>query len=222
MALCLSRSVLSVLLIHLCLSAPGQSMPKTHSEEGSVAEIANPFQSKEDSHRLLQSFIDSILTKEGQVRPEINSWEQEVFFLFRLHDYDHSGFLDGLEMIKLLHDFNAFHNPGVVHSNNEVVAVVDFLLQTQDLNQDGLFSPTELLSPPLLTQHEETVKEPIKGAPKEVEAQIETQPQQEERLEEDGAFMTADEQAAQQEVHNNPITGQAENMDPVHLGQPEM
>lgn len=224
MALCLSRSVLSVLLIHLCFAAPGQAMPKTHSEEDSIAAVADPFHYKEDSHRLLRSFIDSILTKEGQVRPEINSWEQEVFFLFSLHDYDHSGFLDGLEMIKLLHDFNAFHTPGVVHSNNEVVAVVDFLLQTQDLNHDGLFSPTELLSPPLLTQHEETVQDPIEGAQNEVEAQMETQPQQEERLEErlEEAFVSVDELGAQQEVQNKPITGQAENMDPVHQGQPEI
>ncbi len=27
--------------------------------------------------------------------------------------------------------------------------MVDFLLQTQDLNQDGLLAPSELLSPPL-------------------------------------------------------------------------
>lgn len=31
----------------------------------------------------------------------------------------------------------------------QVVTMVDFLLQTQDLNQDGLLAPSELLSPPL-------------------------------------------------------------------------
>lgn len=31
----------------------------------------------------------------------------------------------------------------------KVVSMVDFLLQTQDLNQDGLLAPSELLSPPL-------------------------------------------------------------------------
>lgn len=36
----------------------------------------------------------------------------EVFFLFGLYDYDRSGFLDGLEMMKLLSDFNSHHIPG--------------------------------------------------------------------------------------------------------------
>lgn len=36
----------------------------------------------------------------------------EVFFLFGLYDYDRSGFLDGLEMMKLLSDFNSHHTPG--------------------------------------------------------------------------------------------------------------
>lgn len=31
----------------------------------------------------------------------------------------------------------------------QIVSMVDFLLQTQDLNQDGLLAPSELLSPPL-------------------------------------------------------------------------
>uniref|UniRef100_A0A674A7P1 Cell growth regulator with EF hand domain protein 1-like n=1 Tax=Salmo trutta TaxID=8032 RepID=A0A674A7P1_SALTR len=77
--------------------------------------------------------------KEGHGGPD-NTWEQEVFFLFRLHDYDRSGHMDGLEMMKLLSEYNS-HN---------VVAMVDFLLQTRDLNQDGLIAPPELLSPPKL------------------------------------------------------------------------
>uniref|UniRef100_A0A8C6WZ58 EF-hand domain-containing protein n=1 Tax=Neogobius melanostomus TaxID=47308 RepID=A0A8C6WZ58_9GOBI len=214
MAPYLSRSVLSVLLIHLCLAAPGQ--PNTNREEDSIAAVAYPFESKEESHRLLRSYIDFILNKEVQERPEINSWEQEVFFVFRLHDYDRSGLLDGLEMIKLLYDFNSFHTPGVVHSHNAVVTVVDYLLQTQDLNHDGLFSPSELLSP-LPTQHEETVKNVI-----EVEVQRETQPQQKERTEEDSPVASVNELHTPQEAQNNPIAGQAENIAPVHQGQPEM
>ena len=36
----------------------------------------------------------------------------EVFYLFRLYDYDRSGLLDGLEMMRLLSDFNSHHAPG--------------------------------------------------------------------------------------------------------------
>ncbi|XP_072321259.1 cell growth regulator with EF hand domain protein 1 [Eucyclogobius newberryi] len=155
----LSWSVLFGLLLLSCLAAPGQS-GKLRDEETSTGKLANPFQSGDESHRLLQSYIVSILNaEESQSRPEINSREQEVFFLFRLHDYDQSGFLDGLEMIRLLSDYNAFYRPDVYHYN-EVVSLVDFLLQTQDRNHDGLFTPSELLSPPLLQeQQEESVKD---------------------------------------------------------------
>lgn len=221
MAPCLSRFVLSVLLIELCFAAPGQ--PQTHRDEDNAPAVDHPFQSTEESHRLLRSYTDFILNKEEQGRPEINSWEQEVFFLFRLHDYDHSGFLDGLEMIKLLHDFNAFRTPGVVHSNNEVVSVVDFILQTQDLNHDGLFSPSELLSTPLHTQHEEAAKETIDDAQNEVEVKIDAQSQQQERTEEDTPVAAVDEQNIPQEAQHEQITEQAENMAvPVHQGQPEI
>lgn len=36
----------------------------------------------------------------------------EVFFLFRLHDYDRSGHMDGLEMMKLLSEYNSHNAPG--------------------------------------------------------------------------------------------------------------
>ena len=34
----------------------------------------------------------------------------EVFFLFSLHDYDKSSQLDGLELMKLLSDFQSHHS----------------------------------------------------------------------------------------------------------------
>lgn len=219
-ALCLSRLVLSVLLMHLCLAAPGQ--PGTHREEDRAAAVVYPFQSKEESHWLLQRYIDSIMNKEEQGRPEINSWEQEVFFVFGLHDYDRSGFLDGLEMIKLLYEFNAVLSPGVVLSNNQVVSVVDFLLQTQDLNHDGLFSPAELLSPPSLTQAREAIQDTTEDAENKV-VQTDTQPQNEELMMEDSPVVSDNEQHVPQEAQSKPLIEQAENMAaPVHQGQPEI
>lgn len=35
----------------------------------------------------------------------------EVFLVLRLFDFDRSGFLDGLEMMKLLSDYNTHHAP---------------------------------------------------------------------------------------------------------------
>lgn len=43
----------------------------------------------------------------------------EVFFLFGLYDYDRSGLLDGLEMMKLVSDYNSHHTPGA-QANEQV------------------------------------------------------------------------------------------------------
>uniref|UniRef100_A0A1A8EG21 Cell growth regulator with EF-hand domain 1 n=1 Tax=Nothobranchius kadleci TaxID=1051664 RepID=A0A1A8EG21_NOTKA len=145
----LAPLVLSLyLLIHLCLAAPG--LPGTQREDSldshpPPAALPNPFGTGEEERRLLQSFVQSSL-KNSQDGAEIRSWEQEVFFLFRLYDYDRSGFLDGLEMMKLLSDYNSLHASGA-EASEMVVSMVDFLLQTQDLNHDGLLNPSELLSP---------------------------------------------------------------------------
>lgn len=134
-------------ILSLCLAAPG--LPGTEREESVDVHppppgLINPFGSGEEERRLLKSYIQQSLHN-SQGTPEINSWEQEVFFLFRLYDYDRSGFLDGLEMMKLLSDYNSHYAPGTETREN-VVSMVDFLLQTQDLNQDGLLDASELLS----------------------------------------------------------------------------
>ncbi|XP_004067304.1 cell growth regulator with EF hand domain protein 1 [Oryzias latipes] len=142
--------VLSVfLLLSPGSSAPGQIVEPVESQLP-PGTLLNPFGSREEEHRLLQSYIQPIL-KNHQGGPEITSWEQEVFFLFRLYDFDRSGFLDGLEMMKLLSDYSKHHS-GQADASELIVSTVDFLLQTQDLNHDGLLDPSELLSPLTHTQ----------------------------------------------------------------------
>ncbi|KAM9408305.1 uncharacterized protein KZ484_026196 [Pholidichthys leucotaenia] len=134
------------LLLHLCLAAPG--LPVAQREklvDAHPVSLPNPFGYGEEERRLLQDYIQSNLKNNSQGGPEISTWEQEVFFLFGLYDYDRSGFLDGLEMMKLLSDYNSHNTPGA-EANELVVPMVDLLLQTQDINQDGLLAPSELLS----------------------------------------------------------------------------
>lgn len=242
----LAPCVLSLfLLIHLCLAAPG--LPGTLSEDTQDARppsvtLANPFGSGEENRRLLQSYIQSSL-KDGQGGPEISTWEQEVFFLFRLYDYDRSGLLDGLEMMKLLSDYNSHHTPGA-QANELVVSMVDFLLQTQDLNQDGLLAPSELLSPPLphtqdsnnneAPHQEQEVAKPSTdeekaGAAEQTEEahdklppQDEEQPQQEMKAEEEEVIKKVEEQQGQQNPEA-PAAEQGQNHKAaVHQGQPEI
>ncbi|XP_070818513.1 cell growth regulator with EF hand domain protein 1 isoform X1 [Chaetodon trifascialis] len=230
----LAPCVLSLfLLIHLCLAAPG--LPGTQSEDTQDARppsatLANPFGSGEENRRLLQSYIQSSL-KDGQGGPEISTWEQEVFFLFRLYDYDRSGLLDGLEMMKLLSDYNSHHTPGA-QANELVVSMVDFLLQTQDLNQDGLLAPSELLSPPLPHTQQEVAKpstdEEKAGAAEQTEEahdklppQDEEQPQQEMKAEEEEVIKKVEQH--EQQNAEAPAAEQGQNHKAaVHQGQPEI
>ncbi|XP_042345525.1 cell growth regulator with EF hand domain protein 1 [Plectropomus leopardus] len=222
------------LFMQLCQAAPGQ--PGTQREESfnarpNVVALANPFGSGEEDRGLRQSFIQSSL-KDGQQGPEISTWEQEVFFLFGLYDYDRSGLLDGLEMMKLLSDYNTHHTPGA-QANELVVSMVDFLLQSQDLNQDGLLAPSELLSPSLPhTQdssnnnapHQEQEEkagaaEQREEAHQEQQPQDEEQPQLEVKTEEEELI----KQTHEQQIPEAPDADQQQDHDaPVHQGQPEM
>ncbi|XP_035537968.1 cell growth regulator with EF hand domain protein 1 [Morone saxatilis] len=218
-----------LMLIHLCLAAPG--LPGTQREESVEARahsLANPFGSGEEERRLLQSYIQSTL-KDDQGGPEISTWEQEVFFLFRLYDYDRSGLLDGLEMMKLLSDYNSHHTPGA-QANELVVSMVDFLLQTQDINQDGMLAPSELLSPSLPHTQEQEVANASTGEEKaaaeevheELKPHEEKQPQQEVKAEEEELVKQVDEQHGQQIPEVQAAEQGQNHKDPVHLGQPEI
>ncbi|XP_047437540.1 cell growth regulator with EF hand domain protein 1 [Mugil cephalus] len=234
------------MLIHLCLAAPG--LPGTQRQElvdahsPSIA-LPNPFGSGEDERRLLQTYIQSSLMKE-QGGPEISTWEQEVFFLFGLYDYDRSGFLDGLEMMKLLSNYTSHHTPGA-QASEQVVSMVDFLLQTQDLNQDGLLTPSELLSPPItqtqdssnnVAPHqdqqvaaEDTLSNTIGDQEdaaveqmREEGAHEEIQLQHDMMTEEEKAIHQVDEHTGQQ-IQEAPVAEQGQDHNiPVHQGQPEI
>ncbi|KAM3625398.1 uncharacterized protein V6R79_011433 [Siganus canaliculatus] len=231
------------MFIHLCLAAPGQ--PGTQSEEPADAQrpvvvLTNPFGSGEEDRRLLQSYIQLSL-KDDQGGPEINTWEQEVFFLFRLYDFDRSGLLDGLEMMKLVSDYNSHHTPGK-QANDLVISMVDFLLQTQDLNQDGLLAPSELLSPPLpqtqdstnseTPQEEQKATNPSTDGEKagaeeqKEEAHEDVQPQDEEQTQQEVQTKEGEELTQQvEEQHEQHIPeapAAAEGHAPAHLGQPEI
>ncbi|KAM8894475.1 cell growth regulator with EF hand domain protein 1 [Spinachia spinachia] len=237
----LAPCVLS-LLMHLCQAAPGA--PGTHREESvdgrdPPVALANPFGSGD--RRLLQSYIQSSLN-DGQGGPEITTWEQEVFFLFGLYDYDRSGLLDGLEMMKLLSDYNSHHPPGA-NTNKLVVSMVDVLLRNQDVNQDGLLAPSELLSPAITHTQDFGINEAphpdvasegkpshpgsapeLEGAaaPRE-EAHEELQHQGEEQLEVQVEEDQVVDEPPGQQMPGPPVAehGQGHNA-PVHQGQPEM
>ncbi|XP_028292096.1 cell growth regulator with EF hand domain protein 1 [Gouania willdenowi] len=239
----LSCALLVFLLINLCLAAPERFQRHEPVDTPPSAQLANPFDSGEEERRLLQSYIKSSL-KNSSGEPEIHTREQEVFFLLRLYDYDRSGFLDGLEMMKLLSDYNSYHSPNA-QTSEQVVSMVDSLLQSQDVNEDGLLTPSELLSPSLshsedsnASKHEREEKigavasnvnagasEPLEdgGTQEGAQLQDEEQPQKETKAvgneEEEKAIANTDH-------HKGKETPAEEQQPvqriPVHQGQPEI
>ncbi|XP_029585275.1 cell growth regulator with EF hand domain protein 1 [Salmo trutta] len=241
----LVTGLLSLLLLaHQCVSAPQVPGDQRVESAGAPLTLANPFGSGDEERRLLQSYIKANL-KEGQGGPD-STWEQEVFFLFSLHDYDRSGDMDGLEMMKLLSEYNSHNTPGE-QSAEPVVDMVDFLLQTQDLNMDGLIAPPELLSPPKL-QQPDSQGAPEQGgsvAQEQVEVKVVEEPKQENAVQKE---MNVEEQPKEEEskpgverqevkTNEHPIQAEEEGLHipeapaadheqnrpaPVHQGQPEM
>nr|XP_008511249.1 PREDICTED: cell growth regulator with EF hand domain protein 1 isoform X2 [Equus przewalskii] len=100
---------------------------------------------KDGTMRLLQNYLKGLERMEEE--PEHMSREQVLLYLFALHDYDQSGQLDGLELLSML---TAALAPGAIDSptTNPVILVVDKVLETQDLDGDGLMTPAELINFP--------------------------------------------------------------------------
>uniref|UniRef100_UPI0037E77DDC cell growth regulator with EF hand domain protein 1 n=1 Tax=Semicossyphus pulcher TaxID=241346 RepID=UPI0037E77DDC len=219
-----------ILLIHQCLAAPG--FPGTQGEESVVTYpssggLANPFGSGVEERRLLHSFVQAKLT-DDQGGPDITTWEQEVFFLFSLYDYDKNGLLDGLELMKLVSEFNIHHTPEV-QAALLVESLVDVLLQTQDLNQDGLLNPLELLSHPLpKTQDSSNNNAPQQRQEGNVEEKL-SHPGTEEETTEAAAEQHEEHPQHEVEPEEEELTKQEDEHQipedhniPVHQGQPEM
>ncbi|XP_006162239.1 cell growth regulator with EF hand domain protein 1 isoform X2 [Tupaia chinensis] len=145
----LTMRVLKALLLLLLLPPPGQAAPKDGAmrmdSEGQHQLLPNPFLPGQEQLRLLQNHLKGLGRMEEE--PEHMSREQVLLYLVALHDYDGSGQLDGLELMSML---TAVLSPGVADSpaTNRVILVVDKVLETQDLDGDGLMTPAELINFP--------------------------------------------------------------------------
>ncbi|KAK2092206.1 Cell growth regulator with EF hand domain protein 1 [Saguinus oedipus] len=119
------------------------------------------------SDRLLQSYLKGL--ERTEVKPEHLSREQVLLYLFALHDYDQSGQLDGLELLSML---TAALDPGAPSSptTNPVILIVDKVLETQDLNGDGLMTPAELINFPGEAPSHVEPREPLALSPQEPQA----------------------------------------------------
>uniref|UniRef100_A0A8D2D5P4 Cell growth regulator with EF hand domain protein 1 n=1 Tax=Sciurus vulgaris TaxID=55149 RepID=A0A8D2D5P4_SCIVU len=106
--------------------------------------LSNPFKPGPEGLRLLQNYLKGLERMEEE--PEHMNREQVLLYLFALHDYDQSGQLDGLELLSML--TAALAPRAADFPINPVILVVDKVLETQDLNGDGLMTPAELINFP--------------------------------------------------------------------------
>ncbi|XP_064364222.1 cell growth regulator with EF hand domain protein 1 [Dromaius novaehollandiae] len=91
---------------------------------------------------LLRSAAERLGPPEPGLTPE-----QALLYLLALHDHDGSGRLDGLELLRLLSEALARGDAGRP-APDAVALLVDRVLETQDLDGDGLLDPSELLLAP--------------------------------------------------------------------------
>ncbi|XP_043846023.1 cell growth regulator with EF hand domain protein 1 [Dromiciops gliroides] len=133
----------------LWLVPVGQAAPKdgaSRAEAGAGHDLpSNPFQSGQEQFGLLQNYLKGLGQASGD--PENLSREQVLLYLFALHDFDQSGQLDGLELLAMLKEA-LFPGTRASSSTSQVIKVVDKVLETQDLDRDGLVTPAELLALP--------------------------------------------------------------------------
>ncbi|XP_004710194.1 cell growth regulator with EF hand domain protein 1 [Echinops telfairi] len=151
-----------LLLPALGLAAPKDGATRLQREDGTLQlqqPLPNPFLPGQEQLGLLRSYLKGLERMEEE--PEHMSREQVLLYLFALHDFDQSGQLDGLELLSML---AAALGPGAWDSPsaNPAILVVDKVLETQDLNGDGLVTPAELINFP-----GQTPKEPLAPAPQE-------------------------------------------------------
>nr|XP_026257916.1 cell growth regulator with EF hand domain protein 1 isoform X2 [Urocitellus parryii] len=135
--------MLPLLLLPLSQAAPkdGATRPDPEAQQ---QPLSNPFQPGPEQLRLLQNYLKGLERMEEE--PEHMNREQVLLYLFALHDYDQSGQLDGLELLSML--TAALAPRAADFPINPVILVVDKVLETQDLNRDGLMTPAELINFP--------------------------------------------------------------------------
>ncbi|PNI72429.1 CGREF1 isoform 7 [Pan troglodytes] len=162
----LMMTVLILLLLPMGQAAPKDGVTRPDSEVQHQL-LPNPFQPGQEQLGLLQSYLKGLGRTEVQL--EHLSREQVLLYLFALHDYDQSGQLDGLELLSML---TAALAPGVANSptTNPVILIVDKVLETQDLNGDGLMTPAELINFPGVAPRHVEPGEPLAPSPQEPQA----------------------------------------------------
>ncbi|XP_035584691.1 cell growth regulator with EF hand domain protein 1 isoform X1 [Zalophus californianus] len=145
-----------LVLLPLSQAAPKDGTVRLDAEVQQLP-LSNPFQPGQEQLRLLQNYLQGLERMEKE--PEHMSREQVLLYLFALHDYDQSGQLDGLELLSML---TAALAPGAADFPiaNPVILVVDKVLETQDLNGDGLMTPAELINFPGEAPRHTEPKEP--------------------------------------------------------------
>ncbi|EHH21972.1 cell growth regulator with EF hand domain protein 1 isoform X1 [Macaca nemestrina] len=162
----LMMRVVILLLLPAGQAAPKDGVTRPDSEMQHQL-LPNPFQPGREQLGLLQSYLKGL--ERTEVQPEHLSREQVLLYLFALHDYDQSGQLDGLELLSML---TAALAPGAANSptTNPVILIVDKVLETQDLNGDGLMTPAELINFPGEAPSHVEPGEPLAPSPQEPQA----------------------------------------------------
>ncbi|XP_005400508.1 PREDICTED: cell growth regulator with EF hand domain protein 1 [Chinchilla lanigera] len=161
--------MMRVLMLLILLPTLAHAAPKDGATRQDIdmqpQPLSNPFQPGPEQLRVLQHHLKGLERMDED--PEHMNREQVLLYLFALHDYDQSGQLDGLELLSML---TAALAPGAANfPANPVILVVDKVLETQDLDGDGLISPAELINFPAEAPRDTEPREFLAPAPHETQ-----------------------------------------------------
>ncbi|KAM4867869.1 cell growth regulator with EF hand domain protein 1 isoform 1-T4 [Thomomys bottae] len=196
--------ITSAFMLALLLPPLGQAAPRDgplrSAPEVQQQLLSNPFEPGPEPLRLLQNYLKGLEKMKGEEDPEAMNREQVLLYLFALHDADQSGQLDGLELLFML---TAALAPGFADFPlNPVILVVDRVLETQDLNGDGLLTPAELVNFPGEAPGHAGLPGPLVPAPQEPQATGKHEIQE--------ALGSREETGAQEEVRREALQPQQE------------
>lgn len=135
-----------LILLPPLLFGSGLAAPRSGDRLEVQENVLNPFTLGTEQLSLLQGYLQD----EDPMEERNSDMKREtvILHLFVLHDFDKSGLLDGLELMRLLRRILA-KSLQKEPSDELVISLVDDILVKQDLNQDGLLSTQELVTPPV-------------------------------------------------------------------------
>ncbi|KAI3379095.1 hypothetical protein SNEBB_007987 [Seison nebaliae] len=93
-----------------------------------------------------EEHIKEHLKEEHYAKPDEMSQDDQNFYYFKLHDYDHNNKLDGIELSAAFSHVDNHEGQEEKMTEEKVMGLVDHVLKEEDANGDGYITYDEFLA----------------------------------------------------------------------------